>query len=80
MAELAQVQAVVPPAELRAGVVRVLATEKRSGAALRRYLPAIDRVRTKPQLRATVRKADRMQKRFDTTSQWQALGIPACAS
>jgi hypothetical protein len=80
MAELAQVQAVAPPAELRADVARVLATERRSGAALRRYLPTLDRVRTKPQLRATVRKADRMQKRFNTTSQWQALGIPACAS
>jgi hypothetical protein len=80
MAEFAQVQAVAPPAELRADVARVLTAEKRSGAALRRYLPTLDRVRSKPQLRATVRKADRMQKRFDTTSQWQALGIPACAS
>jgi hypothetical protein len=77
---LTQVKAVAPPAELRADVARALATEDRSAVALRRYLPALDRVRTKPQLRATVRHADRMQKRFDTKSQWQALGIPACAS
>jgi hypothetical protein len=77
---LTQVKAVTPPAELRADVARVLATEDRSGAALRRYLPAIDRVRTKPQLRATVRHADRIEKRFSTKAQWQALGIPACAN
>src|SRR4051794_22027699 len=58
IAGLAQVRAVPAPAALRADVAGVLAAEARSAAALRHYLPTLAGVRTKAQLRATVRHAN----------------------
>jgi hypothetical protein len=77
--ELTQVRALAVPAELQPGVTRVLAAEDRSGRAMRRFLPELDRVRTKAQLRAVVRTAGRMEQRYSTDAQWRALGVTACA-